>query len=259
MIRLNSVSYKAGKKLLLDNISLEVKQGELLAIIGANGAGKSTLMKLLSGDIKAHSGKIWFNDKEIQTFPSGILATKRAVLSQQNIVSASFLVEEIILMGRYPHFQFRPAQNDIDIVKAVMQDTGVSHLAFRDYTTLSGGEQQRVQLARVMAQIYDVQGAYLFLDEPTNGLDLLYQQQILSAARAMADKGYGVVAILHDINFASNYADRVLILKDGKLLAIGTANEVINLHNVQEAFNIQMMLFNPEGSKSPFVVPKGIF
>jgi iron complex transport system ATP-binding protein len=259
MIRLKNVSYKAGKKLLLDDISLEVRQGELLTIIGANGAGKSTLMTLLSGDEKAHTGKIWFEDKPINTISSGILATRRAVLSQHNTVSVSFSVEEIILMGRYPHFQLKPAQIDIKIVESVMQDTGVSHLAQRDYTTLSGGEQQRVQLARVMAQIHNVQGAYLFLDEPTNGLDLLYQQQILSTARQMADKGYGVVAILHDINFASRYSDRVMILKAGRLLAIGTANEVINAHNVQEAFNIKMMLFNPEGSKSPFVVPMGIF
>jgi iron complex transport system ATP-binding protein len=245
MIRLKNVSYKAGKKLLLDDISLEVRQGELLTIIGANGAGKSTLMKLLSGDEKAHTGKIWFEDKPINTISSGILATRRAVLSQHNTVSVSF--------------QLKPAQIDIKIVESVMQDTGVSHLAQRDYTTLSGGEQQRVQLARVMAQIHNVQGAYLFLDEPTNGLDLLYQQQILSTARQMADKGYGVVAILHDINFASRYSDRVMILKAGRLLAIGTANEVINAHNVQEAFNIKMMLFNPEGSKSPFVVPMGIF
>ena len=162
-------------------------------------------------------------------------------------------------MGRYPHFQMKPAQADLDIVAAVMQETGVSHLAARDYTTLSGGEQQRVQLARVMAQIYDVQGAYLFLDEPTNGLDLLYQEQILSTARRMADKGYGVVAILHDINFASRYSDRVLILKSGNLLAIGPVKEVISVENVQEAFQIQMRLLNPEGSKSPFVVPEGIF
>jgi iron complex transport system ATP-binding protein len=258
MIRLNKVSYTAGKKVLLNNINLEVKKGEFLAIIGANGAGKSTLMKLLSGDNRAHTGQIWFNEHPINNLSSAGLATKRAVLSQHNTVSVSFSVEEIIMMGRYPHFEIRPKTEDIEIVKTVMVETGVKHLGGRDYSTLSGGEQQRVQLARVIAQIYNVEGAYLFLDEPTNGLDLLYQQQILTIARQLADRGYGVVAILHDINFASRYADRVLILKEGKMLALGTPNEVINTHNVQEAFQVQMILFNANGCKYPFVVPNGV-
>lgn len=258
MIKVINAGYNAGKKVLLHNINLEVKQGELLAIIGANGAGKSTLMKLLSGDQKAHSGEILFNDTNINNISSGRLATKRAVLSQHNTISVSFSTEEIIMMGRYPHFEVRPKPEDIEIVKTVMAETGVQHLAGRDYSTLSGGEQQRVQLARVIAQIYDVPDAYLFLDEPTNGLDLLYQQQILSIARKLADKGYGVVAILHDINFASRYADNVLILKEGKVLALGSPNEVINTQNVQEAFQVQMILFNANGCKYPFVVPNDV-
>lgn len=258
MINVTNVSYKVGKKTLLDNINLDVKQGEMLAIIGANGAGKSTLMKLLSGDQKVYGGEIVFDGININNMSSGRLALKRAVLSQHNTVSVSFTTEEIIMMGRYPHFEVRPSSADIEIVKAVMADTGVHHLAGRNYSTLSGGEQQRVQLARVIAQIYDVPGAYLFLDEPNNGLDLLYQQQILTTARKLADKGYGVVAILHDINFASRYADRVLILKEGKILALGTPNEVINTKNVQDAFQVQMILFNANGCKYPFVVPNGV-
>lgn len=258
MIKVSNVSYKAGKRTLLNNINLEVKQGELLAIIGANGAGKSTLMKLLSGDQKAHSGEITFNDININNMSAGWLAKKRGVLSQQNTLSVSFTTEEIVLMGRYPHFDVKPQQRDIEIVKTVMAETGVRHLAGRDYNTLSGGEQQRVQLARVTAQIYDIEGAYLFLDEPTNGLDLRYQQQILVNARNLADKGYGVVAILHEINFASRYADRVLILKEGEILALGTPNEVINTQNVQDAFGVQMILFNANGAKYPFVVPNGV-
>lgn len=258
MISVNNVSYMAGKKALLRDINLEVKQGELLAIIGANGAGKSTLMKLLSGDQKAHGGEIVFDDFNINRIPSARLAKKRAVLSQHNTISVSFTTEDIVLMGRYPHFEMKPGPADMQIVKQVMADTGVQHLMGRDYSTLSGGEQQRVQLARVIAQIYDVPGAYLFLDEPTNGLDLLYQQQILITARQLANKGYGVVAILHDINFASRYADRVLILKEGRKLALGTPDEVINTENIQQAFGVQVILFNANGLKCPLVVPNGV-
>jgi iron complex transport system ATP-binding protein len=258
MISVNNVSFMAGKKTLLDGIDLQVKQGEMLAIIGANGAGKSTLMKMLSGDQKAYSGSILLDDEDINHIASHKLAKKRAVLSQHNTISISFTCEEIVLMGRYPHFEVKPTANDIQIVRQVMADTGVEHLAGRDYSTLSGGEQQRVQLARVIAQIYDVPGAYLFLDEPTNGLDLLYQQQILTTARQLADKGYGVVAILHDINFASRYADRVLILKNGKTLALGTPDEVINAPNIEQAFAVQVILFNANGLKHPLVVPNDV-
>ncbi|MVN91554.1 heme ABC transporter ATP-binding protein [Mucilaginibacter aquatilis] len=258
MISLNQVSYKAGKKTLLADINLEVQKGEMLAVIGANGAGKSTLMKLLSGDQQAHTGEVRLDDEHIKTYSMAALALRRAVLSQHNTLSVSFLVEEIVMMGRYPHFNGQPSSHDVDIVKSVMNETGVKHLAGRDYSTLSGGEQQRVQLARVIAQIYDIDGAYLFLDEPTNGLDLLYQQQILNTARHLADKGFGVVAILHDINFASRYADRVLILKEGRILALGTPNEVITAYSIQEAFGVQMALFDAYGCKYPFVIPKGI-
>ncbi|WP_158826774.1 heme ABC transporter ATP-binding protein [Mucilaginibacter lacusdianchii] len=259
MIKVDGVSYQAGRRLLLDNVSIEVKTGELLAIIGANGAGKSTLMKLMSGEQKAHQGQISFEGTNINKLSPAGLATKRAVLTQHNTVSVSFTTDEIVLMGRYPHFEVRPQPEDMEIVKTVMDYTGVRGLAGRDYSTLSGGEQQRVQLARVIAQIYDIPNAYLFLDEPTNGLDLLYQQQILTTARNLADKGYGVVAILHDINFASRFADRVLILKDGKILALGTPAEVINTQNIQQAFQVQMVLFNANGCKYPFVVPNGAF
>ncbi len=255
MIEVRELSYRAGRTELLRDINFEVRPGEMLAIIGANGAGKSTLLKLLSSEISPSEGAIYIKQRLLQEYKVIELARMRSVLAQQNTISMSFTVYELVLMGRYPHFENKPAIKDIEIVRHVLDETGITHLAHREYNTLSGGEQQRVQLARVIAQIADVPQGLLFLDERTNGLDLLYQQQILSIARGMSDRGYCVVCILHDINFASRYADKVLILKNGKTIAFGAPSEIINTDNILRAFNVKVELMNFTAFKWPVVVP----
>src|SRR5690606_4045680 len=184
MIETRDISYSVGKKKLVNKVTFNVQPGELLAVIGANGAGKSTLLKLLCREIKGNSGEILIHNKPIESYKLDAMAKFRSVLSQNNTISVSFKVQELIMMGRYPHFDNHPTERDIQIVRAAMEETGVTKFSNRDYNTLSGGEQQRVQLARVIAQIYDQPNGLLFLDEPTNGLDILYQQQILSLARS---------------------------------------------------------------------------
>lgn len=255
MIEAKNISYHAGGKKLLQGVDLKVSPGEMLAVIGANGAGKSTLMKLLSREILAAAGSILFNRRPVTAYKQNELARIRAVLAQHNTISMSFRVHELVLMGRYPHFDAHPTPHDLEVIRLVMEETGITHLNNRDYNTLSGGEQQRVQLARVIAQIYDVKNGFLFLDEPTNGLDILYQQQILTIARRMADRGYCVVCILHDINFASRYADNILILKDGKTVDFGPPARVINCETIHEAFNIHVKLMDCDGLSCPLVIP----
>jgi iron complex transport system ATP-binding protein len=255
MIEVNELTFRAGKKELLHRLSFEVKQGELLAVLGANGAGKSTLMKLLCRELIPSEGHILFRGKNLQQYKLPELAKQRAVLSQQNTISVSFIVNELVMMGRYPHFEQVPAPRDIEVVQLAMEETGITHLSGREYNTLSGGEQQRVQLARVLAQVYDCPDACLFLDEPTNGLDLLYQQQMMELARRLADKGYCVICILHDINFASRFADKILMLKAGKKVAIGSPLEVISCENIHETFSINVKLMPCEGYSCPLVIP----
>jgi len=255
MIEVKELSYHAGKKELLHRLNFVAKAGELLAILGANGAGKSTLMKLLCREIMPSSGHIIFRGKQLQQYKLPELAKQRAVLSQQNTISVSFIVNELVMMGRYPHFDQKPAANDFSVVRRVMQDTGISHLSGRDYNTLSGGEQQRVQLARVIAQVYDSPNACLLLDEPTNGLDIQFQQQIMVLARKLADRGYCVICILHDINYASRFADRILMLKNGKKVAEGLPVEVINCDNIHETFSIKVKLMECEDYNCPLVIP----
>lgn len=258
MIKVKNLTYQIGKKYLLQDLSFEAKAGEMLAILGANGAGKSTLMKLLCKEIYPTEGEIFLGSKNLKEYKLPELAKIRAVLSQQNTISISFLVKELVMMGRYPHFDQHPKPEDLEIVRLVMEETGIMHLSARDYNTLSGGEQQRVQLARVLAQIYDCPDACLLLDEPTNGLDLLYQQQIMELARRLADKGYCVICILHDINFASRFADQILMLKTGKKVAIGTPLEVISCENIHETFSVNVKLMPCEGYDCPLVIPATI-
>lgn len=258
MIQVKNITYQIGKKELVKELSFDVKSGELLAILGANGAGKSTLMKLLCREISPNYGDIMLGGQYLKKYSLPELARRRAVLSQQNTISISFIVNELVMMGRYPHFEHQPGPEDYEIVKQVMEETGITYLSARDYNTLSGGEQQRVQLSRVLAQIYDCPDACLFLDEPTNGLDLLYQQQVMELARRLADRGYCVICILHDINFASRFANQILMLKEGRKVAMGTPLEVINCENIHETFNINVKLMSCEGYNCPLVIPATI-
>lgn len=258
MIAVNNLCYKVGKKALIHNISFDVQSGELLSIIGANGAGKSTLMKLLCKDEVASSGEITIRNQPINSFNLKEISKFRSVLSQHHTIAVSFTVNEIVMMGRYPHFEQRPSPNDIQVVNAAMEETGVAQLNTRAYNTLSGGEQQRVQFARVLAQIYDQPKGLLFLDEPTNGLDLLYQQQILQLVRSLTNRGVCVVCVLHDINFASRYSDKVLLLKNGEKIAFGTPKQVITGDYIYQAFNIKVALMEAERSKCPLIIPNAI-
>lgn len=250
-----SAGKRVAGRMLVKNINLEVKGGEMLAVIGANGAGKTTLLRLLCNEITPEEGEVLLHGKPLPAYEPGELARRRAVLSQHNTISLSFEVEELVLMGRYPHFSGRPADKDFYAVQQAMKETGIEHLTGRAYNTLSGGEQQRVQLARALAQVFDVPDACLFLDEPVNGLDLLHQQQALRLARKLADRGFCVVSILHDINLAGRFADKILVMKNGEAVALGDPLEVLNCNIIHEAFNIKVKLMPCEDFRCPLVVP----
>ncbi|WP_256005703.1 heme ABC transporter ATP-binding protein [Pedobacter deserti] len=255
MLIAQALSYHIGKRPLLRNVSFSLRSGEMLAILGANGAGKSTLLKMLSGEKTPSEGQITLHEKNLAEYKSVELARNRAVLNQQNFVSMAFTAEEIVSMGRYPHRGQTTAAQDRNICSQVMELTGTTVLAERSYLTLSGGEQQRVQLARVLAQIWDVPGALLIMDEPVASLDLQYQQQTLAIAKMLSRKGYMVITVLHDINLAAQYADRILMLKNGRKWYDGSAAEILSSKNIYEVFEISADIITQPSTLRPVFLP----
>lgn len=256
MIEANNLHFGVKNKSLLHDINFKAKTGEFWAVVGANGAGKSTLMKALSKELTPTSGTVSFQGKDLRKYNLRELAQKRAVLAQQNVITLAFSVQEIVLMGRYPFYNSKPSQKDLAIVDHCLQKVGIAHFRDRIYPTLSGGEQQRVQLARTLAQIWEVRDGFILLDEPTSGMDLLHQYETFQLAREMTRKGYGVIAVVHDLNFALQYADQVLMLKKGKMFAIGNAQEVLTGENIREAFGVSVRIFQPHDSPFPVIIPE---
>lgn len=258
MLRVENITYEINKRTLVKNLSFSMQCGEVIAVLGANGAGKSTLIKMLSREKDTSEGNIILNGKSISQYGSAELALKRAVMSQHNVVNIDFEVRDIVMMGRYPHYQNNPSENDKNIVKQTMEVCGVTELEERSILTLSGGEQQRVQLARVLAQVWDCPGALLLMDEPVSGMDLQYQQQTLAIVAALAKRGFMVITVLHDINLAAQYADRILLLKNGRKWNDGTPAEVLNTKNVYNIFSIEAVVNSHEETLKPFVLPKDV-
>jgi len=255
MFDAQQLSYHVGQTTLLHQVSCRVQPGELLVILGANGAGKSTLLRLLSGDLLPSSGQLLFNNLLLSSYAPHELAPQRAVLMQQNSLALAFTVAELVMMGRYPHFRGRPDARDYVVVESALELVGLSSLARRSYPTLSGGEQQRVHLARVLAQVWDANPGYLFLDEPLTGLDLSHQHHTLSVARDLAGRGFGVVAVLHDLNLAAQFADQILLLRRGEAIAYGPPAQVLTVDIIQQGFDLPVQLVPHPSLDCLLIVP----
>jgi iron complex transport system ATP-binding protein len=250
MVETADITYNAGGQVILHPTSLSFASGMFHVIMGANGAGKSTLMRLLAGDEHPSSGDILWDGKFIHDLGRRELALKRAVLSQHYHISFPHTVNEIVSMGRYPHFSGRPSRVDNDIISSCMKVMDVSHLADREYQTLSGGEAQKVQMARVLAQMEPLHGQehkVLFLDEPVSHLDIRFQHQLLGIAKKLSEEKMTVIAILHDINLALAFADRILFMKKGRILHdIHPAGDVTP-QMIQEIFDVPARMIYPDG------------
>lgn len=226
LVEAHHLHYRHGARFLIQNLSLQIRPGEIVAIIGPNGAGKSTLMKLLSGYLSPTSGHCHLLGRPLSEWPHDLLAKTRVMMCQSGNLSFSFSVEEVVAMGRAPH---GPHQVD-RIVQTVMEQTGYMALFGKDYRKLSGGEQQRVQLARALAQLWHPEPtpSFLLLDEPTSSFDLYYQQHSLRLLRQLTrEQPLGICCVLHDLNLAALYADRIVLLHKGRAVAEGSASEVL--------------------------------
>ncbi|HMU47965.1 MAG TPA: heme ABC transporter ATP-binding protein [Chitinophagaceae bacterium] len=245
MLEAKNIGYAVGKKWLVKDISYRFMPGKCYMICGPNGAGKSTFLKLLSLELSPASGSICYNNELSINSQKEKYAKCRAVLSQNTEISFPMDVEEIVMMGRYPHFNISPAKKDHDICEEVMENLGVTDFRKRNYLTLSGGEKQRVQFARVLTQIFDIPEKgyrYLLLDEPISSLDLKYQFDFLHHVRNFINEKTIVIAILHDLNLALNYSDEVLLLNEGGLFAAGPPADVLHPSNIKKVFHIESSL-----------------
>ena len=244
MLRADDIGITYGRAEVLRGASLAVAPGEVVAVLGPNGAGKSTLLAVLAGSLQPHRGAVGLEGRALAGWDSRALALRRAVLPQISELAFGFDVLEVVLLGRSPHAGTTTRAADLAIAEACLAEAEVAHLAGRDYTTLSGGERQRVQLARVLAQIgfptvkNAGEGRYLLLDEPTASLDPAHQHATLRTARRAAAQGVGVLAILHDLNLAAMYADRLVVLSRGEVAAAGTAEAVLTEELVRDTFDL---------------------
>lgn len=252
-IQAQDISVISGDVKLVDSINFTVNEGETLAIIGPNGAGKSSLLKAMSGDL-TYTGNIDMHglvNKPMQR------ARQLATLPQFSLLNFPYLVTEVVALGRIPHQS--GWRKDQDIVHQALELLDITYLAERKYTQLSGGEKQRVQLARVMCQIWSTEDAangarILLLDEPTTALDLGHQQQLMAALRKFAKQGVTIVMVMHDINLAASCADKVLAMACGQQIQIGSPHEVITVETMQRLFNADVSITTHPENNIPIIL-----
>ncbi len=259
MLRATDLSYPRSGRPLLAGVSLDVSPGQFHAVLGPNGAGKSTLLKLLAGDLPASSGTISLDGRALPDWPLRELASRRAVLPQQESLRFGFTARDVVALGRLPCAGLG-AEGDTQVIDLALQAAGVAHLADRRYPELSGGERARVQFARVLAQVWDGDAdaaappRYLLLDEPTASLDLAHQYDCLRQARAFARRGGGVLAVLHDPNQVMAFADRVSLLREGRIIACGPPLEVLSATTLSALYGINVQRVTTPGRETPVIV-----
>ncbi|MEU5693566.1 heme ABC transporter ATP-binding protein [Actinosynnema sp. NPDC020468] len=251
MITAADLTVRIGGATLVDGVSLELRAGEVLVLVGPNGAGKSTLLSALAGDLPKADGSVLLDGVPVGDWRPVEAARRRAVLPQHNPVSFPFDVRSVVEMGRAP-WHGTPAEDDDEAeIDAALRATGVGHLADRAYPTLSGGEQARVALARVLAQ----RTPALLLDEPTAALDVRHQELVLALAHRHARAGGGVLVVLHDLGLAAAHADRVAVLEAGRIAAVGPPAEVCTAELLTAVYRHPVEVFPHPRTGVPVVLP----
>lgn len=240
------------KNEILKGIDIELGNKEFIGVIGPNGSGKSTLLKCLYRNLSPSSGSIYIDNIEIGKISTRESAKKIGVLAQHNHHSFDFTVLDMVLMGRSPYKKLmdRDTKEDYDIVYEAIDKVNIRHLSNRSFNSLSGGEQQRVILARALAQ----KTKCLILDEPTNHLDIKYQLQLMEIVK---DLGIEVIAAIHDLNIAAMYCDKIYVLKNGEIVAYGTPKDVLTKELIKEVYDVDAKVIKDKEDNSINIIYKG--
>jgi iron complex transport system ATP-binding protein len=287
MLEARDISVVLGGRRVVAGVSMALCPGEIVAVVGPNGAGKSTLLRALAGTAKLAGGSVTLDGVPLTAWPRRALARRRAVLSQSCSVGFPFRVHEVVRLGRSASAGHATRRQDAAAVAAAMHAADVAPFAERTATALSGGEQQRVHLARALAQIWPAEkpsplegeggvgalsartesvatrhpspplkgGGFLLLDEPTASLDIAHQHHVLGVAWRLARGGLGVLAVLHDLNLAALYADRVCVMEDGRVVALGTPADALSAETVTAVFRHPVVAVARPGDDRPALLP----
>ena len=256
-IETRNVSFGYDNRLVLTNISFSIGSGELVALIGPNGSGKTTLLKILLGFLPPKAGQVSLQGRPLRSYPAKERAKSIAYVSQQPALSFPLTSFELVSLGRYPHAsRFNFSSADAAAVESALEQTDSRHLKERYFSTLSGGEKQKILIARALAQSARV----LLLDEPTLHLDLYFQFQILAALKRLcAQQRMTVITVLHDVNLVSLFADKALLVSDGTLRAFGTVREVLHEANIKDLLGVEMKASEDADTGTRYFVPRDPF
>ena len=253
-LKIEDLSFEIDNTKILKNINFEITKGEFVGIIGPNGCGKSTLLKNIYNILTPTKGSIYIDNTSINDFSSKELAKKISTLTQHSAGDFDFSIIDIVLMGRYAHSSMfsSTSKKDMEIAKKALNKVGLSHFESRSFLSLSGGEQQRVMIARAIAGEND----FFILDEPTNHLDIRYQLEIMDIMKSL---NITMFSAIHDMNIAATYCDKLVLLEKGKIISIGTPTEVLTKDNFNNIFGVEVYLStNPYTNKLAInYIPKG--
>ena len=251
MLRINNVSFSYGRDRIIRDLSAEIKDGEFLGIIGPNGSGKTTLLKIITRILKPSSGRIYLDGEDIGKTPAGRYARKVSFLPSGIDVSFTYTVEEFVSMGRFPHTgrYGSLSERDRKTVSTVLEKLGIGDYDDRKIQELSDGERQRVFLAQAIAQ----EPRLLVLDEPTSHLDIGHIFKIMDVIRNLNRSGITVISVLHDLNLASEYCSRLLMLRSGEVFCHGTVEEVLTFQNIEQVYETRVLVYRNPHSGKPYV------
>lgn len=244
MIKIHDLNFKIGQAQILNGISTEIPKGKLTALIGPNGAGKSSLLKLIARLEKLQSGRVEIDGLDLATTPTEALALKMAVLSQQTVIASRLRLAELVGFGRWPHHHGRPGAKDRAQIDLALETFGLTSLAGRFLDEVSGGQAQRAFLAMTFAQETD----WLLLDEPLNNLDMAHSRALMQRLHALVqDSGKSIVVVIHEVNYAAAWADHIIAMKNGAILAEGTAHQVLCEETLSDLYDVPIAISQHQG------------